>query len=286
MGAEILRLILEILRRRRRLTISQLLDELAAMGITISADEARRMLRDLEREYKVILVRRYITPAVWEYLIFYEPEIRQRILNRLARRPRRLQELAAITNIPQSFLKPYLDWLVEQGVLELVEQEYRVTRRVWRVQKMKVWSTEKHPDYYRIKLEETTKIPTRLVQMKLAPAEETDELADSTYGAIRVYVYTMNPMDWPEDRLERHINAILIYFGFSLQRRPAAMKPYLKVSQAYEEHEVDPDEVPEDVELDEPKAWLYIAKEEGFTYAYELRHTVAGWILERRIRIQ
>jgi len=293
MTEEVVEYIREILRKKRRATVKEIIDELySAYGLSFTPREMRSILRKIAEDYRVLLGYEEIKPF-WRIVVFSEDLVRRTIFNRLATRPQTLESLVYGTGLKKEWLAPYLDYLISKGIIGFREGFYFLTKKVFRVQKMKIWRLKEEHwkwEFYQIKFEKPTKVPDKLVQTRLAPSEETDELSPSTYGCLRVYVYTYTPMDWPERRLERIMMYILINLGpageFSLQRRPETMKPYIEVQQAYEAKEIDPDEVPPDAEFDTPYAWAYISKEEGFTYVYNYRKTVFGWELIGRWEVR
>ncbi|MEM2175038.1 MAG: hypothetical protein QXI58_05400 [Candidatus Micrarchaeia archaeon] len=283
--------IVELMKKRKRLRPKDVIDELwYSYGIRLSEEEVLKYMEKYGVPYEVeirVPVRRrilWIIPITrMERRIekwYYDEKSLREDLIRFLSTERRVEEIERETGIPRRFILPYIEKLIKEGIIERVRRIFYRRRVVYRVQKMKIWALvrgyEKY-DFYQVVFREKTEVPNKVVQLKLAPEKETDELSLGTYGCLRVYVYTHNPEKWSEERLEGIMMNILIDLGFSLQRRKEVMKPYIETHQAFESKEIDPDEVPPDVDFDEPYVWAYISKEEGFTYIYQYQRTVFGW---------
>ncbi|MEM1801062.1 MAG: hypothetical protein QXF58_04920, partial [Desulfurococcaceae archaeon] len=182
--------------------------------------------------------------------------------------------------IPLEDVEKLIKFAVERRwLIEVQPEVYETQRRIWRVQKMKIYSTRKNPQAYQVRFMEVEEIPRQVVLAGLARREFTDELEVGTHGAVRVIVYTTNPDAWPEERLSRIMRGLFAEEGISLEMY--SNLPYISTFQAYEREEIEPDEVPEGVELDEVQVIVYFSLHTGAKYVYIFTRKPWGWDYER-----
>lgn len=158
-------------------------------------------------------------------------------------------------------------------------EEFEIPAKIYRVQKMRVYSTLKRPQLYRVRFETEVRIPTQLVLTGVSGRAETDELAEGTHGAVRIVVYTYRPEAWPEERLERIMRGLFAQERISLE--VYSDLPYINVYQAYESDEIEPDEVPPGVEVEQVQIIVYFSLRNGTKLMYIYRRRPWGWEYER-----
>jgi len=272
------RLVLEVLRRRRKASLNDILREIF---IEVRREYVERARRVLERLEMAGLVVKHVEPVkgpVFRY-VWYDA----RPLRRLALRPGlRLtkRDISIRLGIPLEDVEKLIQFAKERRwLIEVQPEVYETQRRIWRVQKMKIYSTRKNPQAYQVRLMEVEEIPRQVVLAGLARSEFTDELEVGTHGAVRVVVYTTNPDAWPEERLSRIMRGLFAEEGISLEMY--SNLPYISTFQAYEREELEPDEVPEGVELDEVQVIVYFSLHTGAKYVYIFTRKPWGWAYER-----
>lgn len=271
-------LMLEVLRRRRKASLNDILREIF---IEVRREYVERARRVLERLEMAGLVVKHVEPVkgpVFRY-VWYDA----RPLRRLALRPGlRLtkRDISIRLGIPLEDVEKLIQFAKERRwLIEVQPEVYETQRRIWRVQKMKIYSTRKNPQAYRVRLMEVEEIPRQVVLAGLARSVLTDELEVGTHGAVRVIVYTTNPDAWPEERLSRIMRGLFAEEGISLEIY--SNLPHIGTFQAYEVEELEPDEVPEGVELDEVQVIVYFSLHTGRKYVYIFTRKPWGWSYER-----
>jgi hypothetical protein len=273
-------LILEILRRKRRATLWEIIREIYAEPKPSDIERIRNLLRRLEIAGAVFRREEAVRGPVKRY-IYYDIRPLRRLV---ARRPGRMvteREMSQILGIPLAEIPRVLELAVTRGWLRTTPTVgvYQVPERIYRVQKMRAWRTRHKEWNYMVKLGERMKIPRQLVLDGYAPSEESAEMSTGVHGACRVVVYTTAPERWPEERLERIMRGLFAQEGITLEI--FSDRPYIEKDQAYEAEEVDIDEKPPELDIDEPDVWLWVAKEEGYTYVYHYTRRPWGWEYER-----
>ena len=270
-------LILEVLRRRRRATLREIVEELFLEVRSAFIERVLRVLRRMEIAGLVVRHEERVRGPVFRY-VYYD----LRPLRRLLRPGRRFtsRELAQLLGIPLVEIRerviPFA--LQRRYFVQTAADMYEVPRP-YRVQKFRVYSTEKNPQYYQVKFHERMPLPTQLVLENYARREETDELVEGTVGAVRVVVYTYNPDLWPEERLASIMRALFAQERITFEIYEKNISRY----QAYEVREIEPDEIPSDADIDEPQIFLWVSKRGGFTYVYEYTRKPWGWEYRRSI---
>jgi hypothetical protein len=274
-------LILEILRRRKRARLKDILDELYPLlpeeerYSTEIINRVRRLLDRLEITLSTLRVQEPITGPIYQNIWYYARPIRELVTRYPGRRftPR---DLAIRLGIPLEDIERLLEMASRFGwIFRVTPEEWQIAGKIYRVQKMRAWRTDKKPELYQVKFRETVTVPTQLVLDNYAPQEETNELEISTFGAVRLVVYTANPERWDEARLERIMRGLFAQEGISFTF--AEEKPYVKVTQAFEKKEVELTEKPPELNLEEVDVWLWAGTRHGFTYAYNYTRRVGRW---------
>jgi len=267
-------LILDILRRRRRVTLTDILNELF---VRVTPSQYRRVRNIMQRLEEMNIVVRKVEPVrgpVFRY-VWYD----LRPLGRQLRPGRRIRpaEIAQFLGIPLEDTREFLvPELLRRRYLIQVGREVYAAPPLYRVQKFRIYSTGKRPEYYRVVFHRTVQVPRQMVLDGFTTREETNELAIGTIGAVRIVVYTLLPEDWKEERMEE-------VFRRFLENNPLTFEQYrrnITAYQAYESRPVEPDEKPPDVDLDSPQIFLWVSKE-GYTYAYEFEERPGGWSYRR-----
>jgi hypothetical protein len=268
-------LVLDAIRRRRRATLAEILQEIF-----------REPRPEDERRVRNILDRLRITGAavqVGEY--WYDARIFRRIATERPGITFTEARLAQITGIPVEAVRELIPFLIRRRYLtQIAPGVYQTPEILFRIQKFRSYRTAKRPELYKVEFNRAERLPIQLVLEDHAPAEVTVEMNEGVFSSIRVVVYTTNPEAWPEERLERIMRALFAQVGLTPEL--AARKPYVDVVQAYEAAEIEPDEKPEDIDLEEPQILAWIAVKRGFTYLYEYRRGPLGWTLHRRFRVR
>jgi len=276
-------IILDLIRRRRRITLQEIIretqeEETRIQKILENLEKAGAIARHEETRpqpwYRRILARIAGRPVEEKIVTYYDLRPLRELV---ARRPgQRIseRELAGLGIPPQV--------AVETGLLRETEQAgiYQIPHKIWRIQKMRAWRTEKNPWKYTISLPRRIKLPTQLILEGYAERQETTTLAEGVHGAVRIVVYTREPEKWPEARLERIMRGLFAQERITLEIY--SNLPYVEKTQAYEAEDIDPDEKPAEIELDTPDVWLWISKD-GETYAYHYIRRPWGWDYERYV---
>jgi len=276
------RLILEILRRKRKASLWDIVLEIYREPRPSDVERIRNIMRRLEVTGAVI---RHVEPVrgpIVRY-IWYDARLLRRLI---VRRPgQRLTdtEIARYVGIPKEEVERILRFAIERGWLRPTEVAgvFQVPERIYRVQKMRAWRTGKRESNYQVEFDGKISIPRQLVLDGFASSILTDRMDIGVHGACRIVVYTLAPDRWPEDRLERIMRGLFAQEGITLEI--FSDLPYIKTGQAYEVEEIDIDEKPKEIGVDEPDLWLWVAKEEGYTFAYHYIRRPWGWTYERYI---
>ena len=273
-------LILEILRRRRRATLMEILNEIFRQPIRpADVERIRRILWRLEIAGLVVRHAEPVRGPIVRYWYYDARPLRRIILRRPGQRLTET-ELSRLLGIPLAEIPRLVQVALERGWLRIVAPGVYITPvRIFRVQKMRAWRTDYKPELYQVKFHESTAVPRQLVLEGFSSREETTELEIGVHGAVRIVVYTTAPERWPEERLERIMRGLFAQEGITLEI--FSDRPYIHTTQAYEAREVDIDEKPPELELDEVDVWLWVSKEEGFTYVYHYTRRPWGWVYER-----
>lgn len=274
-------LILDILRRKRKATLLDIVMEIYREIRPAYIDRIRNILERLEITGAVVrhteVVRGPITRYVW-----YDTRTLRRIIVRRPGERLRTEDFSRILGIPKEDVMKVLDLAVERGWLrKITENLYEIPPKIYRVQKMKAYRTEKRTELYEVHFDKKTEVPRQLVLENFSPSEVTDFLELGVHGAVRIVVYTYRPEAWTEERLERIMRGLFAEVGITLEI--FSDLPYIKTTQAYEAKEVDLDEKPKELNVDEVDVWLWVAKDDGSTYAYHFRRRAYGWTYERYI---
>jgi len=272
-------LILEALRRRRKATLTEIIQEIFREPRPQDIERVRRLMARMEAEGSVA---RHVEPVrgpVVRY-VWYDARPLRRIVARNPGRTVTETQLSQLLGIPKTEIPRLISFAAERGWLKPVAAEtYRITEKIYRVQKMRAWRTSKSPWKYFTSFGKMLKVPRQLVLDNYAPSEETPILSEGVHGAVRIVVYTAAPEKWPESRLETIMRGLFAQEGITLEI--FSNVPYIDKTQAYEAEEIDIDEKPPELELDEVDVWLWIAKEEGYTLAYHYVRRPWGWTYER-----
>jgi hypothetical protein len=268
-------LILDAIRRRRRATLAEILQEIF-----------REPRPEDERRVRDILDRLRITGAavqVGEH--WYDARIFRRLATERPGITFTEARLAQITGIPVEAVRELIPFLIRRRYLtQIAPGVYQTPRRLFRIQKYRSYKTTKHPELYRVEFDKAEKLPRQLVLEGHAPAEVTVEMNEGVFSSIRIVVYTTNPEAWPEERLERIMRALFAQVGLTPELSSGL--PYVDTAQAYESAEIEPDEKPEDIDLEEPQILAWISVKRGFTYLYEYRRGPLGWETYRRYKVR
>jgi len=273
-------LILDILRRRRRATLWEIVQEIYREPRPSDIERIRNLLRRLEIAGAIIRHEETVRGPVKRYW-YYDIRPLRRLIVRRPGQTVEERELSRELGVPLAEIPRIVEVAVKRGWLHTtpLPKVYRIPEKIWRVQKMRAWRTRKKEWDYMVKLDGKTRVPRQLVLEGFSPSEETDRLETGVHGACRVVVYTPAPERWPEERLERIMRGLFAQEGVTLEL--FGNLPHIQRSQAYEAEEIDVDEKPPELDLDEPDVWLWVAKEEGFTYVYHYRRRPWGWEYER-----
>jgi len=273
-------LILEILRRKRRATLWEILREIYAEPRPADVRRIRNLLRRLEIAGAVVRREETVRGPIKRY-IWYDIRPLRRLITRRPGATVTDRDLSRILGVPLAEIPRVLEIAVTRGWLRptLTPGVYEIPPKIYRVQKMRAWRTKKNEWKYNVKLGERLRIPRQLVLDGYAESEEAMELARGVHGACRVVVYTPAPERWPEERLERIMRGLFAQEAITLEI--FSDRPHIEKDQAYEAEEIDIDEKPPEIDLDEPEVWLWVAKEEGFTYVYRYTRRPWGWAYER-----
>jgi hypothetical protein len=274
-------LILEILRRRKRARLKDILDELYPL---LPEEEryspeivrrVRRLLDRLETTLSTLRVQEPIVGAVYENVWYYARPVRE-LVTRFPGRRFTKRDLSIRLGIPLEEVDRLLEIASRYGwIFRVTPEEWQISGKIYRVQKMRAYRTDKKPQLYQVKHRERIQVPRQLVLENFAPGEETDRLVISTFGAVRLVVYTANPERWTEERLERIMRGLFAQEGITFTY--AEDKPYVDVTQAFEKKEVELTEKPPELELEEVDVWLWVSKKDGFTYAYNYTRRLGRW---------
>lgn len=283
-------LVLEILRRRRRAKLKEILDELYPLlpeerrYSSQVVERVMRLLARLEATAAVLRVREVVSGPVFRYVWYDASTLRRLIARRPGQRFNRTQ-LSQILNIPLSEVDRLLQMAVERGwLVRVTPEEYQIPQRMYRVQKMRAWKTAKRPQFYQVRFGVQIDVPQQLVLDGFADTTQTDELKVSVHGAVRLVVYTTSPERWPEERLERIMRGFFAQHGITMEIY--SNRPYIETSQAYEAKEVEPDEKPQELELDEVDVWLWVGKDDGSTWIYHYTRRLGAWEIIEKYKVR
>jgi len=273
-------LILEILRRKRKATLWDIIREIYREPRPVDVERIRNLLRRLEITGAIVRHEEVVRGPVRRYWYYDVRQLRRLV----ARRPGQTvdeRELSRILGVPLVDIPKVVEVAVSRGWLKTTALPgvYQIPAKIWRVQKMRAWRTEKREWSYMVEFDGKIVVPRQLVLDGFSPSEETDRLDTGVHGACRVVVYTPAPEKWPEERLERIMRGLFAQENITLEI--FGDLPYIRTSQAYEVEEVDVDEKPPELNLDEPDVWLWVAKDAGFTFVYHYIRKPWGWTYER-----
>ena len=279
--------ILELLRRRRRVTKKDILDWLmevfwARPPTPSEIQTIMRIIRRLEITGAVVRREETVKGPVKRYIWYWTEPARRIILRRPGQRVTE-QELSRIYGIPLEQVRELTELMLKRRWLlpTPIAGVYLVPAKLYRVQKFRAWRTDRKMEAYEVAFLKPESVPRQLVLDGYASSETTSSLETGVHGAFRIVIYTANPEAWPEDRLERIMRGLFAQENITLEI--FSNRPYIHKIQAYEVKEIDIEEKPVEVDIDEPDIWLWIAKEEGYTYVYHYRRRPWGWTYERYI---
>ena len=268
-------LVLDAIRRRRRATLAEILQEIF-----------REPRPEDERRVRNILDRLRITGAavqVGEH--WYDARIFRRLATERPGITFTEARLAQVTGIPVEAVRELIPFLIRRRYLtQIAPGVYQTPRKLFRIQKYRSYKTTKHPELYRVEFDKAEKLPRQLVLEQHAPEEITTEMEEGVFSSVRIVIYTTNPEAWPEERLERIMRALFAQVGLTPELSSGL--PYVDTAQAYESVEIEPDEKPEDIDLEEPQILAWISVKRGFTYLYEYRRGPLGWETYRRYKVR
>ncbi|MDW8086238.1 MAG: hypothetical protein RMI45_08410 [Ignisphaera sp.] len=272
-------LILEILRRKRRATLREIIMEIFREPRPRDYQLVRNILERLEIAGAVVKHVEPVRGSIIRYVWYDVRPFRRLIVRRPGQRIT-LLEISRVIGVPLEDVMRLIEFGKQRKWLtEVAPQLYVIPPRMWRVQKMRAWKTSRNPKYYKIQLKEKLEVPRQMILDGFAPSEVTDTFEIGVHGAMRITVYTYNPEAWPEQRLERIMRGLFAQEGITMEIYSDL--PYIKTGQAYELKEVDIDEKPSELEIDEVDIWLWVAKDDGSTLAYHYRRRPWGWEYER-----
>lgn len=278
-------LILEIIRRRRRARLKEILDELYPLlpeEERYSVGIINRVRRVLDRLVDTLALHRAVETVrgpIFRYVWYDIRPLREVVVRQPGQRIL-IEELRRRLGIPRTDIIRLIEDAQRRGWLRLITpEEIEISRKIYRVQKMRAYQTYKNPELYRVRFIGTTQIPRQLVLEGFSDSEETVYMSQGVHGAVRIMVYTYRPEQWPEERLEEIMRGLFAQEGITLEIY--SDRPHVRTSQAYEVKEVDIDEKPPDIGIDEVDVWVWFSLHNGDRYAYHYTRRLGGWEYRR-----
>lgn len=266
-------LVLDAIRRRRRATLAEIIQEIFREPRPEDESRVRNIMDRLRMTGAAVQVGEY----------WYDARIFRRLATERPGTTFTEERLAQVTGVEA--VRELIPFLIRRRYLtQIAPGVYQTPRRLFRIQKYRSYKTTKRPEQYRVEFGKAEKLPRQLVLEEHAPEEITTEMNEGVFSTVRIVVYTTNPEAWPEERLERIMRALFAQVGLTPELSSGL--PYVDTAQAYEAAEIEPDEKPEDTDLEEPQILAWISVKRGFTYLYEYRRGPLGWTLHRRFKVR